>query len=332
MDSTKIVVNVLPGTMRLWVTMWATDASEPTDKPVYISLSGYRHNDPIGRAWSSPERQLNQKATDYDLTEYETVPITEQRSLHELYVRDVGDASSLRIRRSAGQAVSAARIRVQKMPVAGSNADDADSQVASNSQTFECAAHTEHANGDVEDVQYCILAHGAAAEANEAGVAAAGSPAAGSCTCFREFMVVEGRVLVCTSDGCLSTSADGDNGWSDMHEVAHLLGIGTDGSLYGSSASNNSTVLSKDAGLTWEASFHDVAMSEPVKQYFLDVNHLTVEPLDDHVIHHGQVEWGVTSQGVHYSRDGTWELHALWACKCDGACGLKCNQPNPNLI
>ena len=33
-----------------------------------------------------------------------------------------------------------------------------------------------------------------------------------------------GRVLVCTSDGCLSTSADGENGWSDMSEIAHLDG------------------------------------------------------------------------------------------------------------
>ena len=75
-----------------------------------------------------------------------------------------------------------------------------------------------------------------------------------------------------------------------MHEIVHLLGVGTDGNLYGtaspgSGSGGNVTVLSKDAGLNWGASYHDVALSEPAQQYFLDVNQLTVEPLDNHVIH-----------------------------------------------
>jgi hypothetical protein len=109
-----------------------------------------------------------------------------------------------------------------------------------------------------------------------------------------------------------------------------LKGLGTDASLYGRNR-EDVAVFSADAGLTWASAHNQVQIKTPVQSYFMDVNNLTTEPLDKHVIH-GDVEWGVTSQGVHYSKDGVWELHGLWACKCDGACGLKCNQPDPNLI
>ena len=43
-----------------------------------LSLTGYRANDPKGKAWTSPHRQLNQRATDYDFQKFETVAITEE--------------------------------------------------------------------------------------------------------------------------------------------------------------------------------------------------------------------------------------------------------------
>ena len=95
--------------------------------------------------------------------------------------------SSVRIRRSTGQSSTVARVRVQKM--GGGN------EAAVESQMFECAENTEHADGGLEDTQHCILADAGASDATAVGVAAPESPAgaAKSCTCFREFMVVAGE-------------------------------------------------------------------------------------------------------------------------------------------
>ena len=67
-------------------------------------------------------------------------------------------------------------------------------------------------------------------------------------------------------------------------------------------------------------------------QYTVDVENATAIP-DDAYIHHGPIDWGISAAGVHYTDgDGSWMLHGLWACNCQGTCGLECNQPAPNLL
>lgn len=316
-DRMKLKVEVLPGLMLTWITVWTTDVTKQATNPVYMTLMGYRTSDPEDNPWTSPEVQINQRATDVDLEQSETIPINTERVLLEVYVMDVGSISAVRLRRTAGDEWSATRIRIQNR--------ESDAQ----SVTFECAALTERVDGTLEETQFCIRA-----SELSPGVSSphASSPAnQSSCTCFREFTVIDGRVLVCTSDGCYSTNALGTSGWSDMHEIAHLSGLGTDSRLYGKDAAN-STMVSDDTGLTWRASAYEVEIVKPVLNYAFDVRNLTTTPLDEHVMSHENVEWGVTSGGVHLNKDGIWQPHAVWACDCDGACGLKCNQPSPNLI
>ena len=68
-DDVRIIINVLPGRMRLWVTLWSAPG-QTTTAPIHMALTGYRANDPTGKVWTSPERQLNQRATDYDFFKY----------------------------------------------------------------------------------------------------------------------------------------------------------------------------------------------------------------------------------------------------------------------
>jgi hypothetical protein len=170
------------------------------------------------------------------------------------------------LRRSSNEDWTAIRVRIRKV------------DTEEPSQTFVCAAHLEDEGGSQSNVQFCVLELASASPE----VVAETSPAATSCTCFREFTVVQDRVMICTSDGCFSTSTDADNGWSDMPVVQHLFGIGTDGVLYGAT-SENTTVHSRNAGLTWEPSLHTVEIATPVLDYFFDVNHLTTIPKDVHV-------------------------------------------------
>ena len=95
---------------------------------------------------------------------------------------------------------------------------------------------------------------------------------------------------------------------TDMPEIAHITGVGTDGDLYGLDAA--STVLaSRDAGLTWFTPATVAPIGVAVPNYSFDVNALTTTPRDDDVVTAGSVLWGLTSQGVHYNTNGSWELH-----------------------
>ncbi len=40
------------------------------------------------------------------------------------------------------------------------------------------------------------------------------TPSAQECTCYREILVKDRRILICTSDGCFATDDHGRAGWS----------------------------------------------------------------------------------------------------------------------
>ena len=90
---------------------------------------------------------MNQQATDYDLTLSETVPIVDARSLHEMYIRDVGAISMVRLRRGrTTEQWSAVRVRLQKMDYPQDE-----------SQTFECAPVVDRVDDSTDEIQYCVL-------------------------------------------------------------------------------------------------------------------------------------------------------------------------------
>eukprot|EP00039_Didymoeca_costata_P031695 m.35942 g.35942 ORF g.35942 m.35942 type:complete len:236 (-) comp8994_c0_seq2:73-780(-) len=235
--------------------------------------------------------------------------------MFEFYAMDVGSIATVRLRRTSGETWRSAIIRIQKI------------DTEEPSVTFECSPPSVLAGGETEDVFFCIRA---VSETNE--IPSEDKPVVqANCSCFREFTILEDRVLICTSDGCFATSSDGENGWSDLPEVSRLLGVGTDARFYAKTSAND-TIVSDDAGINWATSQQNVAIEKPVMQYVPDVHNPVTTPLDQHILRHGDVEWGITSGGVLFNRDGTWSMHAVWACACDGACGLKCNQPSPNLL
>lgn len=238
-----------------------------------------------------------------------------------MYALNVGTIVAVRVQRSASSTWSGATYVQVRKP------DAVDAQ----SQTFRCGAMAlPRETSDTTD-QYCVAAVDRTM-ADACGSDESPAAQAENCTCFREFMVVEDRVLVCTSDGCFSTSTAGASGWSDMSEIAHVHGLGSDGRVYGTSPANT-TLCSADAGLTWATPPHATPppLATAALQYAFDVSNLTTTPLDTHVVD-GDVLWGVSAQGVHYNAHGTWELHGMWACDCHGACGQACNQPNPHLL
>ncbi len=111
-----------------------------------------------------------------------------------------------------------------------------------------------------------------------------------------------------------------------MPEVAHLLGVGTDGKLYGTSAAGG-LMRSVDFGISWQPSGDPaVSFARNATTYSFDPTALTTAPADADTFRSGAFEWGLSSQGVHFMASGAWSLHGLWACRCEGACGLKCNQ------
>eukprot|EP00041_Stephanoeca_diplocostata_P028662 m.825978 g.825978 ORF g.825978 m.825978 type:complete len:566 (+) comp23410_c0_seq4:261-1958(+) len=312
----RVRINVFPGSIRLHVKVWS-DADTVGSEVVTATYTGV---DDLGRVWTSPARQVNQRATIDNHSAFETVAITPTSNFFEMFALDVGTIVAVRLQRDPASTWGGATYVQVRKP-------DADAEP---SQTFRCSAMAlPRETTDTAD-QYCV----AAADRTIADTCAAATTAsreAENCTCFREFLVVEDRVLVCTSDGCFSTGAAGTSGWSDMGEVAHVHGLGSDGRVYGTSPANR-TLSSADAGLTWAALAYAVPpLATPALQYTFDVRNLTTTPLDAHVVD-GDIMWGVSSQGVHYNAHGTWELHGMWACDCNGACGQSCNQPQPHLL
>lgn len=315
-DLLKLHINVVPGSMLIWATAW-TESGMTTSQPVYLTLLGYRPNDPVPRPWTSPAVQINQRAKDDDLSQLETFSITDTRSLFELYIMDVGILTGVRIRVADTESWQLSRIRIENR----------DKDVPS--ITFECADVIPGSTIGGMKEQFCMIPQTFYERPESPEI---GSPATdNNCTCFRQFTVVQDRVLVCTSDGCFSTNADGTSGWSEIREIQQLLGVGADSRLYAKNTENK-TVVSDDVGLNWQYGHGSVTIEVPVINYIVDVHNLTKTPRDEHILHHNGVEWGLTSGGVHYSKDGSWTTHAVWACGCDGVCGLKCNQPSPNLL
>eukprot|EP00040_Diaphanoeca_grandis_P024140 m.132407 g.132407 ORF g.132407 m.132407 type:complete len:567 (+) comp29604_c0_seq1:220-1920(+) len=306
----KIKITVVPGLARLWVNVWSDTT---TTDPVNLTLTGF---DAQGRVWTSPARQVNQQAVITDFSLSETIPISEDSNFFEMYALDVGAAVSVHVQRTPGDAFVATYVRVRKP------------DSTTESVTFRCGAAALHHEITNIDDQHCVVAtEEIALESNRVPY---GSPGYSSCSCYREFQIVDDRVLVCTSDGCFSTSSDSLNGWSDMVEVSRILGVGSDGHYYGKDG-DNQTLVSRNSGLTWVVPTVAAPIVTEALSYSFDVDFLTRVPLDEHTFG-SPVIWGLTAQGVHTNVNGTWQLHGLWACNCAGACGLECNQPDPHLL
>lgn len=306
----KIKVTVVPGLIRLWVNVWADTT---TENPVNVTMTGF---DQQGRVWSSPEKQVNQRALITDFSRFETLPVGGDSNFFEMFVLDVGSVVSVHVQRLPDDLWTANYIRIRKP------------DTSTESQTFRCGAVALHHETSNLNDQHCIMT--TEEIVTNSSRIPEDSPAMNSCTCFREFQIVSDRVVTCTSDGCFSTSADGLNGWSDVIEISHILGIGSDGHYYGTD-SKNRTLLSKNAGLTWIVPEIVAPIDVPPLLYTFDVEELPRIPLDIHTFG-GSTLWGLTAQGIHVNSNGTWDLHAMWACNCAGACGLECNQPSPNLL
>lgn len=254
--------------------------------------------------------------TDFSLSE--TIVISAESNFFEMYALDVGTVSTVRVQRLPDNPYFASYIRVRKP------------DSTTESVTFRCsAAVLPHETTNVDDQQCIVASEDIVINSSRVPY---GSPGYSSCNCYREFQIVDDRVLICTSDGCFSTSADGKNGWSDVPEVTHIKGFGSDGNYYGTDGDNR-TLVSKNHGLTWTEPIiiAPVVIGRGALSYSFDVDFLTRIPLDEHTFG-SPVIWGLTAQGVHYNTNGTWDLHGLWACNCAGACGLECNQPNPHLL
>ena len=153
------------------------------------------------QVWTAPSKQINQRATATDFAVYETLPIGANSNFFEMYALDVGHITSVRLTRPAGDDFGATYVRIRKPDNAGADA-----------QTFRCSVTSLHHEVQDTDDQYCVVASDTTIV--DPATAPVGSVAHDSCSCFREFKVVEDRVITCTSDGCYSSSADGQNGWS----------------------------------------------------------------------------------------------------------------------
>jgi hypothetical protein len=79
-------------------------------------------------------------------------------------------------------------------------------------QTFVCSPVFAGRRGGYDGEQMCIEA--VAPIINTTYTYRNDTPSAQECTCYREIVVYDHRVFVCTSDGCFATDDHGRAGWS----------------------------------------------------------------------------------------------------------------------
>lgn len=293
----RLAVTVAPARTRWNVTVWSLNNATGQ---AYVALVGV---DTLTRVWVSPEGLL------YDSSA--SAPLTTARPVTtSVFLRDVGTIRSVSLRSTDGWLASS--VRFQRGD--GSTA----------SQTFTCSL-----SPDSPLEQLCV----------EAAALTTSTPTPSTnitrnatntsdCSCYREVLVAPsaGRVFVCIPLGCFSTTDTATDAWADVPAIAHVVGGSIDGTVYGTTLAG-AVVASADAGITWNPASLPVTLVA-AQNYTFSVDNLTTVPLDADIrgSTDGTVLWGPTSQGVHYNKDGSWVLSALWACSCDGPCGLKCNQ------